>query len=260
MRPIYDAKRRLKGVTKRTLARMGFFVGRYPQTYTLDAHLLQLSTRLAINCVLDVGAHHGEFVEKLRDAGYRGRIVSFEPVHESFAVLEREHGRDPNWAGYEMALGDHDGEATLNILKESVFNSLLSPNPYGVDRFATKMRLENRRSVPMRTLDSIWAESVRGIDEPRVLLKLDTQGYDLVVLQGAMAHLGQIDALQLELAVQPIYNGISNELSAAIIALRDLGFLLAGLYPVSWDPKDELTAVEVDGLFWRNRGQSQLGD
>lgn len=253
MSEVLDAKLRVKNVAKRVLARMGYFLGRYPQTYTLQAHLLQLVTRLRINCILDVGAHYGEFLQQLRESGYTGRVVSFEPIEESFAVLRQRHGLDPKWRGFPIALGDRDGDATLNLLQDSLFTSFLTPNSYGEDRFAGRMHLVRTRTVATRTLDSMWSECMDGIAEPRVLLKLDTQGYDLVVLRGAAGHIDQIDALQLELAVRPIYQSVSNELPAALCTLRDLGFLLAGLYPVSWDPKDHLSALEIDGLFWRHR-------
>jgi FkbM family methyltransferase len=251
-------KSRLKESTKRVLASMGYFLGRHPQTYSLENHLLQVCTQLRINCILDVGAHYGEFAQRVRDAGYRGRVVSFEPVHESFSTLRRARARDPDWRGFEVALGDSDGTATVNVLQDSVFTSLLSPNAFGTDRFAGKMHVQETRSVPIRALDSLWTECMKGIDEPRVFLKLDTQGYDLIVLRGATAHLNQIDALQLELAAQPIYTGASNELSEAITTLRKLGFRLCGLYPVTWDPGDKLTAIEIDGLFWKHRGPDSL--
>ena len=60
---------------------------------------------LGVNCVIDVGAHVGEFYQLLRHLGYVGRVVSFEPVPESFAKLKRVAATDPHWRGYNVALG-----------------------------------------------------------------------------------------------------------------------------------------------------------
>lgn len=60
---------------------LGYHVGLRPPTAdTLQGHLATLFDRLAFNCVIDVGAHQGGFGHLIRDLGYTGRIVSFEPV------------------------------------------------------------------------------------------------------------------------------------------------------------------------------------
>ncbi|HSC47142.1 MAG TPA: FkbM family methyltransferase, partial [Gammaproteobacteria bacterium] len=52
---------------------------------SLGSHLCQLFAKLDIDCVLDVGANQGQYGAMLRKAGYRGRIVSFEPVAKTYA-------------------------------------------------------------------------------------------------------------------------------------------------------------------------------
>src|SRR5205823_5261370 len=74
--------------------------------------------RLRVNCVIDVGAHCGEYGRQLRGAGYRGQIVSFEPVAASFASLERRSLRDPGRSVHRLALGSAPGRATMHVAKK----------------------------------------------------------------------------------------------------------------------------------------------
>jgi hypothetical protein len=69
---------------------MGYDVVRYPDpTGSIGPHLLALLERTRVDCVLDVGAHWGAYGMLLRKAGYRGDIVSFEPVSSSASELDR---------------------------------------------------------------------------------------------------------------------------------------------------------------------------
>src|SRR5438046_9585223 len=86
-----------KNLVQTVLKRCGVYLARYPRFNTLDAHLVYLFSVLGINCVLDVGAHRGEYGLELRRSGYRGFIISFEPVTENFVALERRAAGDPRW-------------------------------------------------------------------------------------------------------------------------------------------------------------------
>src|SRR5262249_21217973 len=113
--------------------RRGGFIGRAtaPDTRnTLGSHLASVIAALQINCVIDVGAHAGEYGRMLREIGYTGRIVSFEPVPEHYARLSEALGHDPQWRGRQIALGAADGHADMHVFKASTFASLLSPGEY----------------------------------------------------------------------------------------------------------------------------------
>jgi len=82
--------------------------------------------------------------------------------------------------------------------------------------------------------------------QPRVLLKIDTQGWDLEVLTGAKRCAQDIAVMQAELSVKPICEGQPSWTDFITVA-KDLGFELAGLYPVNQDTSGAV--IELDGIF-----------
>jgi FkbM family methyltransferase len=240
-----------KVLLKRALARFGFYLGRFPRTNTLDAHLLHLFSALRINCVFDVGAHHGDYGDQLRSIGYPGPIFSFEPVPENFKILSARCAADPKWRAFPFALGSRNETAKINVLSGATFSSFLSPSEYGRDQFGAKMRIERTQDVEVKRLADIFDECISGIAEPRVFLKMDTQGYDLAVVEGAGARLEQVLALQTELAVKRIYDSMATSFVEMIPAMEKRGFEVTGLFPVTFDPRDKLRVVEFDCVMSR---------
>jgi hypothetical protein len=81
----------VKSILQKALRRMGFAIKRLPIETLFDT--------LAINCVIDVGAYHGEYGQLLRAIGYKGRIVSFEPVKSSYDILSKRAAGDKAGSG-----------------------------------------------------------------------------------------------------------------------------------------------------------------
>src|SRR5215831_3678983 len=78
-------------------------------------HRMQLIEKYAIDLVLDVGANTGQFARQLRQYGYTGRIVSFEPLRAALLQLQTQAARDPAWEVWPYALGDTVTKQSLNI-------------------------------------------------------------------------------------------------------------------------------------------------
>src|SRR5262245_26822768 len=89
---------------------------------------LKLSAELArqgVELVLDVGANTGQFARSLRTDGYAGKIISFEPLSAAFAVLQHKCAQDRDWECHNLAIGDAEGSATINVSANSLSSSLL---------------------------------------------------------------------------------------------------------------------------------------
>jgi FkbM family methyltransferase len=183
-----------------------------------------------ITCVLDVGANHGQYARRLRRTGYRGHIVSFEPVAETFARLRDAAAGDPRWSVHRCALGREEAVATMHVVPGTL-SSVLSPTGFGYDRYR-QLRDATPEDVPVHRLDALLDDVVPEAPDRRLFLKLDTQGYDLEVFAGLGDRVGEIAALQSEVAVLPIYDGMPM-MPQALAAYQAAGFEITALYPVS---------------------------
>ncbi|CAJ1003482.1 MULTISPECIES: FkbM family methyltransferase [Brevibacillus] len=206
----------------------------------------QLIAHKRIALVLDVGANTGQFASKLRQQGYRGRIVSFEPLSKEFAQLQQLASSDPHWDCKQVALGSTEGQAIINIAGNSYSSSLLPM----LDRHvigAPDSRYVGRETIVITRLDTLLPSLIHAHE--RVYLKLDVQGYELEVLKGAQRTLPHVDILEMELSLVPLYQ--HQLLYPAMIDYVDrLGFDL--LY-LERDFADYTTGevLQVNGIFVR---------
>ncbi|MEW5931132.1 MAG: FkbM family methyltransferase [Gemmatimonadota bacterium] len=214
-----------------------------PRPDTLEGHLGALLPALAVECVLDVGANAGQYAGMLRRIGFRGHIVSFEPVAASVRELRERAARDGRWTVLPYALGAEEGEAVIHVARESRLSSVLPINERGARTFPGLSDIVARETVPVRRLDAVLGELPDGIARGRVFLKTDTQGSDLAVLAGAAGCLERVEGLQMELSLNPVYRG-APDFAEALRAIRDAGFQPTGIFPVAPSPARAL--IDVD--------------
>lgn len=249
---------RLKSPTRRLLRRAGYtlFKHRPPRNFAVPlavetaAHRLLLRAlldRLSVNCVIDVGANTGEYATELREAGYRGEIVSLEPAAEAFAILKRRAEADPGWQVHQLALGRAPGEGRLQVARQSNFSSFLRPTLFSLEWFGGSA-VEREERVEVRRLDAVFERLTHHVTAPRLLLKTDTQGWDLQVIEGAGRRLEQVVALQIELSVRAIYEDAPGWLDA-LAWLEDHDFRPVHMTSVTRDAS--LGVVEFDCLMIR---------
>ena len=249
----------LKGALKRSLGLVGLEIHRRSARASapggkpadphivLATHVAGLLELLAVEVVLDVGANVGKYGRLLRKHGYRGRIVAFEPISAAFAELELAAAQDPLWDVHRVALGRDAGRATMNVMKSNVFASFLTPNDYGRAQFPNS-ELTYAEEVDVVRLDAVFDELVAPLERPRTYLKMDTQGSDLEVLAGADGCLDVIVALQSEISVRNIYEGMTDWLEALAV-MSGRGFAPTGIFPVIRD--EAWRVIEFDCVMTR---------
>ncbi|SNR76897.1 methyltransferase, FkbM family [Haloechinothrix alba] len=195
------------------------------------AHVADQLQAYGVNCVIDVGAHKGQYARQLRQAGYNGHIVSFEPVPEIFAHLESKAEKDPKWTVYGCALGRAEDTLEMNVVSGTM-SSILPPSEYGTGRYK-RFRDITSVEVPVRRLDQMLDEIIPDeLTEPRLYLKMDTQGYDLEVFAGMGERMHEVVGMQSEVAVLQIYEGMPR-LTEAIDTFEKAGFEITGMFPVT---------------------------
>lgn len=219
---------------------------------TLDGHLRVALDRLRPDCVIDVGANAGQFGLRLRNLGYRGWIVSFEPVRETFDRLADLASGDPRWRVHRLALGSSAESRPIYVASMREFSSFREPTPFSLERFRGESEVQHPEDVRVVTLDECQAECLNGIPSSRLFLKVDTQGWDLEVLRGASRILGRCDGLQLELSLIPIYRGVPTYLETLAYANRH-GFAATGFFAITRDESYRL--IEMDCVLVRASGE-----
>src|SRR5438105_1643916 len=96
-----------KDLLRHVAGRLGFHIARRSPVTALDCLLIKLIRASDVNVVIDVGGNVGGYGAMLRRAGYPGTIVSFEPVTQTFARLQRRSEHDPLWRVFRLGLGSH---------------------------------------------------------------------------------------------------------------------------------------------------------
>jgi FkbM family methyltransferase len=237
-----------KKIVKRTLRHLGYDLVRYPSLETYGQHIRDLLDTLDIDLVLDVGAHHGEYGLLLRELGYAGRIISFEPVAMNFDVISQCCAHDPSWQAHNLALGSEDADRSMNVMSNSFFNSFLVPSEVS---WHDGNRVKRIDKVTVRRLDGLFDQMLNDAGAHNVFLKMDTQGWDLEVLRGANACISHIGAVQSEVPLKAIYKEMPSFMEVMTECNR-LGFEITGMFRVSRDTNN-LAIVEFDCVMARRR-------
>jgi FkbM family methyltransferase len=233
-----------KQAVHRTLHRFGLDVHRFVWLNSVETRRRHALTERGVSVLLDVGANTGMYAQEARLLGFNGRIISFEPSSETYERLEQSTAHDPQWECRRLALGDRDGSSQLKLSANTYSSSFLPLTDRGL-RAAPESKYVGTENVRVARLDALREELI-DLDT-RVFLKLDVQGTEQQVLRGARATLNQVEAIEVEVSIQPVYDG--QALITEIVAyLDDAGFDLVALEPAFRDPRTG-KLLQLDAFF-----------
>ena len=232
---------------RRWIRRMGYDVIRFTPRSSPLARRLRLFDYHKINVVLDVGANQGAYGEELRETGFSGKIVSFEPQSQPFSVLQQKVRRDPLWSAVNVGLGAHTGESVINVSANTESSSFLPIKTRHVTAYPEAAYV-GTETVKVLRLDDVYSTHCQEPD--RVFLKMDAQGYEMRILEGAVDNLSKMTGVQVEISLVPLYQDQA-QFAELVHFLEKHGLTLMSVQPVVEDPASG-QLLAIDGLFFRD--------
>jgi FkbM family methyltransferase len=232
----------------RNIAKLfGISIIRDAPSNTPEKQLSTVLNLLKIDIVFDIGANEGQFSRQIREHGYTGKIISFEPLTYARKNLLAFAKRDPGWQVHEQsAIGDQDGEVEIHIAGNSVSSSVL-PMLESHSSAAPGSAYVGSERVPIFTVDGL-ANSYLSKNS-NLFIKIDTQGYEWQVLEGASETLKHTQGVLCELSLVPLYH--EQRLWRDIVdRLDQKGFMLWALQKGFTDPSTG-QSLQMDGIFIR---------
>jgi FkbM family methyltransferase len=245
--PRSHAVMRARRAVERLLNGIGIQAQRTSAWSVWQLRLVDLLAQHQVRTVIDVGANDGSYAADLIRWGYRGRIVSFEPLPEAWRRLhDRARPHAGNWlVAPPVALSDRSGEAGFHEAGNSVSSSLLAMTPHHVAAAPDSAPLRTIK-VKTETLDA----ALESVDGAPYFLKLDVQGAEGKVLAGAADTLDRaVLGVQLEMSLAPLYE-CQSDAGALDAFLRSRGFECWDLIPVFRHP-GTLRLLQYDAIYFK---------
>ncbi len=201
-----------------------------------------------IDTIIDIGANIGQTRDNLRENGFDGDIISIEPLPSLQDALQLKAKSDPKWTVLKpLALGDHNGTCEINISESSDMSSILKSSEELMTALP-RTRVMDKATVTMKTLDTIYEEL--NLESRRVFIKMDTQGYEMKILECAAKTLDKITGIQVEMSLFPLYEG--EILFYDIInLLKQKGFSPHMMVETNFSRKLK-RQLQIDGIFFKD--------
>jgi len=234
-----------KKFLKRILRSIGYDIVKHETLVSFELSILKWLAKENVDVVIDVGANEGQYVKKIRNMGYEGKIISFEPTSEAYEKLVKNRENDQHWfVAPRMAIGEKNGETEIFVSHNSVSSSILKISQTHV-KIEKDSAYKNKETVNIRTLDSLFGNCIpKG---KNLFLKIDTQGYEMKVLAGIENNLEKVKGIQIELSINPLYEGQELYLEFFVFMEKN-NFSLYSIRP-GFKNKETQQIFQFDGFF-----------
>ena len=238
----------IKKIIRKFFHSLGLEVYRLTPSTNSSLQLLKGLDSFNIDLVFDIGANTGQFASELRSMGFGGRIVSFEPLPDAYQKIVANAAQDELWDVHAQgAIGDVDGEIEINIAGNSASSSVL-PMLESHSDIAKGSAYIGKVKVPVSRLDTITGQYLSGSE--KYFIKIDTQGFEWQVLDGAPETIANAQGILCELSLVPLYEGQRLWMDM-IERLEAEGFTLWSIRQGFTSPRDGRT-LQVDAIFYRD--------
>ena len=210
----------------------------FPVGIDLAWDILKISQDLSINTIFDVGANIGQTSLYFAKSFPNADIMAFEPVHNTFIRLKKNTADLPQVSCFEHAFGSVAGFQELYLQSNSQLNSL--------NQVLNPSNSKSQR-IEIKTIEQFCSEhKIETID----ILKTDTEGFDLEVIQGAEKYLNEN---KIKLILSEVGFLKSDNRHTLFLSIFDYlltkGFRFYGMYDLVHHGKRPLGACHCNVLF-----------
>lgn len=233
---------------KKIFQNFGILIRKYNAATSEDLRRIKLFEHYKIDLVFDIGANIGQYATGIMDAGYKGKIVSFEPLSSARAIINKKSTKYPNWAvAPRCAIGSKNEEIEINISANSVSSTLLKMLDSHIEG-APESKIIGKEKVQVFPLDEIASTYIG--DSKNIFLKIDVQGFEQEVLKGAQGMLDKAKGVEMEISLVPLYENQTWLLPQILEYMEQKGFQLTSIVPAF---TDNVTGkvLQCNGIFYR---------
>ena len=239
---------RFERITQNFFQRFGILVRKYNAGTSESLRRVKLLQKYDVDMLLDVGANTGQYTQSLFDNGYKGRVVSFEPLSSAHAQLSHTASGNSRWTvAPRCAVGASNGNTTIHISENSVSSSLLNMLDSHIEG-AHESKIIGSEEVAVRALDSMTELYQAG--SKNIFLKIDVQGYEKPVLQGAEKLFPTLRGIEIEMSLVPLYENQQWLFEHILCDMHAAGFQLMSLSPAFTDLNTG-QQLQLNGIFMK---------
>lgn len=236
-------------ITKKLFQGFGILIRKYNPATSEELRRIKLLQYHDIDLVFDIGANKGQYALGIMDAGYKGRIVSFEPLSSAYNMIAKHSSNYTNWSvAPRCAIGSKKEEIEINISANSVSSTLLNMLDSHIEG-APESKIIGKEKVQVVSLDEIGPEFT--LKEKNIFLKIDVQGFEQEVLKGGVQMITQAKGIEMEISLIPLYEGQTWLLPEVLNFMKERGFQMVSIVPAFTDHKTG-KVLQCNGIFFRN--------
>ena len=172
----------------------------YPLTTFHHKRIFMHLRNLNIDKIIDIGAHKGEFLEKMLKIEKVNLFYAFEPQKDIFDFLNKKFSNNNKITLLNYALDKEITNKILQINKFSMTSSLAEINEKSLylklKNFLTrsKSNFVDEYEVQTNTIDNVFKDT----NLKKTLLKIDVEGFEMNVIKGSKIKLKEIPYLIIE--------------------------------------------------------------
>ena len=205
--------------------------------------------------IFDVGANEGRWIDRAVNNFNNPFIHAFEPADKEFNILKNKYSSKKNIILNNCALGEIKEEKEFNINYKGSLSSFYdvyeSTDWFKRQQNNKKLFDKNftlkKEKVKIDTIDNyVETKNIKIID----IIKIDTQGYEKFIIEGAKQYLKNCKILYCEVSLKEVYT--SAPLWFEIIDILKLqGFEIASIEN-GFTEKLNNNLLQADIIFVRN--------